>query len=97
MLMIFLIYVITVYIVIVCTKLNIYYSCEALSNKVRSKHCVSFHHSSSEHCDSDLSLTFDLDAVRMFCKVILKTYFSYDNDICISTTDCYLCQGDIIS
>ena len=44
----------------------------------------------------DLSLTFDLDSVKMFSTVIFETYFLYDNDIWIAATDYYLCQGGII-
>ena len=44
----------------------------------------------------DLSLTFDLDSVKMFCTVIFETYFPFDNDIWIAATDYYLHQGGII-
>ena len=44
----------------------------------------------------DLSVTFDLDSVKMFSIVIFKTYFPYDNDIWIAATDYYLRQGSII-
>ena len=44
----------------------------------------------------DLSLTFDLDSVKMFYILIFETYFCYDNDIWIAATDYYHHQGGII-
>ena len=44
----------------------------------------------------DLSLTLDLDSVKMFSTVIFQTYFCHDNDIEIAATDYYLRQGGII-
>ena len=44
----------------------------------------------------DLSLTFDLDSVKMFSIIIFEIYFPYDKDIWIATTDHCLQQGSII-
>ena len=38
----------------------------------------------------DLSLTFDLNSVKMFSILIFETYFCYDNDIWIAAADYYL-------